>query len=236
MPGALSYGAKHTRAQSMLRRLGAVVLSAAILALGTLAARPQVAMAAVPPAWQNYISTFAIAQVGNGPCPTSPWNLNPLGYAIGSAKTYHSCASYVTKTANGAWCADFAGWVWTMSGVDVAKLTFWAASFTNYGTTTVPQVGDAVLFVDSTGVIQHVALVTTISTISLNGKTVPAVYSVGGNESNVVASDYYPSAPGSQVPSFGEYKKVDGTSCTKGTSGCKFYPDTVLEYVAPVLP
>jgi hypothetical protein len=205
MSGAPSHGAKHTRVRSMMRRIGAVLLSASILAFGTVAAHPQLAAAAVPVAYQNNIAGFVFRQQGNGPCPTYPINLGSLGYTVNG---YHSCPS---NGNDNPWCADFAGWAWSKAGVNVGGLTYWAHSFKDYGISHhtwynfvgfTPEVGDAVVFVDSNGVPQHVAIVYSQSGSSGSGGTVT---SIGGNEANAVGVHTYPSKVGTYVSSIGWY-------------------------------
>jgi surface antigen len=102
------------------------------------------------------IVNLANQNVGNSACGS-----NSLG-----SKAYGSSC-----TGNGGspeyWCADFARWVWGNSGADVGGLTAAASSFYTYGKahgtlSGSPQVGDAVVFRNSSG-IHHVAIVTQVN-------------------------------------------------------------------------
>lgn len=113
------------------------------------------------------ISATARAENGNGACAHG-------GYDGGPNQT-NSCSGGVTAHA---WCADFAGWVWSRNGVTgLASLDDRAASFMDYGkkygtVSSTPHVGDAVVYnYNGSSYADHVALVTGISgsTVTITG-------------------------------------------------------------------
>ncbi|WP_371616487.1 CHAP domain-containing protein [Streptomyces sp. NBC_00454] len=113
------------------------------------------------------ISATARAENGNGACAHG-------GYDGGPNQT-NSCSGGVTAHA---WCADFAGWVWSRNGVTgLSSLDDRAASFMDYGKkygtiSSTPHVGDAVVFnYNGSSYADHVALVTGVSggTVTLTG-------------------------------------------------------------------
>ncbi|MFJ9344358.1 CHAP domain-containing protein [Streptomyces sp. NPDC101733] len=130
-----------------------------------------ITMAVVTPAsaspLTDGISATARAENGNGACAHG-------GYDGGPNQT-NSCSGGVTAHA---WCADFAGWVWSRNGVTgLSSLDDRAASFMDYGkkygtVSNQPHVGDAVVFnYNGSNYADHVALVTGISgsTVTLTG-------------------------------------------------------------------
>lgn len=113
------------------------------------------------------ISSTARGEIGNGACAHG-------GYDGGANQT-NSCSGGVTAHA---WCADFAGWVWSRNGVTgLSTLDDRAASFMDYGKkygtlSSTPHVGDAVVYNYNGGsYADHVALVTGISgnTVTITG-------------------------------------------------------------------
>ncbi|MFZ3498441.1 CHAP domain-containing protein [Streptomyces sp. 5.8] len=113
------------------------------------------------------ISATARAENGNGACAHG-------GYDGGPNQT-NSCSGGVTAHA---WCADFAGWVWSRNAVTgLASLDDRAASFMDYGKkygtiSSTPHVGDAVVYnYNGSNYADHVALVTAISgnTVTITG-------------------------------------------------------------------
>jgi hypothetical protein len=198
LSGAFSYGAKRTAARLMLGRVGAVVLSASILGLGTAVALPQLAAAAAPPQVdRNIIQGSVLYQVGNGPCPkvSAQQGITSQGY---TSNGYFSCPS---NGSNNPWCADFAGWAWNRGGVYVGGLTNGVWSFDSYGGNNrsrqtspsyTPLVGDAVVFSDPKyGTLVHVAIVDWVS-----GGWVTAI---SGNLNNSVIASTFPMAVGSST-------------------------------------
>jgi CHAP domain len=175
------------KTRSRLPRLTLVLLASAVLALGTVAIRPQPAAAAVPAGAQTEIALTALRQVGQGACPSG---FGTKGYTFKSSVT-----SFYTCHFDSGWCAIFAGWVWQTNGVYMKALTYTPDNWPNYGTVkATPTKGDAVLFATDPKVkstIGHIAIVTAV-----NGTKVT---SVGGNQGGVVASLTYSSAPGSST-------------------------------------
>ncbi len=136
-------------------RLLITTLAAALVGPAVLMAAPQAASAQTTPG----IAGLALANVGKKAC-----SVNSLkGRAFES-----SC------TGNGGkpeyWCADFARWVWSRSGVaDTSALNALAGSFYTYGEqfgtlSAEPAVGDAAVFdYNGAGDAEHVAIVTAVN-------------------------------------------------------------------------
>ncbi len=154
------------------------------------------------------IANLALANIGKMACSTN---------SLGGSYYLSSC------TGNGGqpefWCADFAKWVWLNEGVeDTSTLTPAAASFYTYGKTfgtfsTVPKIGDAVVFSNDGTVsqIHHVALVTqvdsdgTIETASGDWNGQNGTEAQFASTSHVVLNaPAYSSSPG-WSPSMGMY-------------------------------
>lgn len=113
------------------------------------------------------IAATARAENGNGACAHGGYD--------GGPNQNNSCRGGVTAHA---WCADFAGWVWSRNGVTgLATLDDRAASFMDYGKkygtiSSTPHVGDAVVYnYNGSNYADHVALVTAISgnTVTITG-------------------------------------------------------------------
>ena len=159
-----SGGERQTRARSALRPLGAVVLSAALLALGMTAVRPQVVAAATLSAGQLGIQKLAYDEKDNGPCTVA------VDYTFGN---YTSC-DYPTQ-----WCAIFAGWIWTHNGVYTKNLSYTPSNWNaTYGKITLnPEVGDAVLWTDSAvdTKVTHIEIVYRVDSST-------SIETIGGNE------------------------------------------------------
>jgi hypothetical protein len=100
-----------------------------------------------------------------------------LGQVGGTCSDYYGCPY------PGEWCAEFAKWVWSDAGANVAGLTGASASFYDYGVShktlsNTPAVGDAVVFGYNAGTdyAEHVALVVSVNTAN------HTIKDVGGNE------------------------------------------------------
>ncbi|MGW6933556.1 CHAP domain-containing protein [Lentzea sp. NPDC054927] len=96
------------------------------------------------------------------------------------------CAGNAWKCSPGAWCADFAGWVWRQAGVTgTNKIDSRAASFVWYGDahgtrTNTPNVGDAIVYkYDGSSWAEHVNLV-------YETRADGMIRTIGGNESDRV--------------------------------------------------
>ncbi|SDJ04153.1 CHAP domain-containing protein [Lentzea albidocapillata subsp. violacea] len=85
----------------------------------------------------------------------------------------------------GAWCADFAGWVWRQAGIDARGIDARAASFVEYGNkngtrTTTPHVGDAIVYrYNGSNWAEHVNLV-------YETRSDGQIRTIGGNEGDRV--------------------------------------------------
>ncbi|MCJ0871897.1 CHAP domain-containing protein [Streptomyces sp. AP-93] len=104
-----------------------------------------------------------------------------------NAQIGKGCSSFYGCPHPGAWCADFARWVWGQGGAQTSGLGGAAYSFVTYGRQrgtihSTPQVGDAVVYATaanwSSGWANHVNVV-----VAVSGDTITTI---GGNESNSV--------------------------------------------------
>jgi CHAP domain len=133
------------------------------------------------------IAKLALANVGKGACSKN--SLGSRTFSAPDAQWGNSCTG--DDGSPEYWCADFAMWVWSNSGVPyIDDLNALASSFLTYGNdhhtiTSTPAVGDAAVFNDPvTGATEHVAIVTqvnsdgTIETVSGDWNGCPAD---GGN-------------------------------------------------------
>lgn len=138
----------------------AVVLAGALLALGLSAA-----LTAPASASEAGAATLAAANIDKsaGTCAVHPTH-NSLG-----GDQYHTSCSGGYSGGPEYWCADFAIWVWSNSGLSVSGLTAAAASFNTYGHDnstyqSVARAGDAITFSTTKGgTSHHVAIVTAVN-------------------------------------------------------------------------
>ena len=127
---------------------------------------------------------------------TETFNIGLVGTRIRDMLLADASHSYTCQRANpngwnwcgNNWCAYYATTVWQRNGVDISDMRanpgsakrFWEVYGENHGKDALPAVGDAVVFADADGTIQHVAIVTKVfadgSTESVGGNQGPNMY------------------------------------------------------------
>jgi hypothetical protein len=92
------------------------------------------------------------------------------------------CPTLYSSSYCGNWCAIFVIWVWSQAGANTSGLNADVSSFENNPNVQwhspsgyTPQPGDAVIWADSSGAVQHVGIVTGY------GGSLNSEYSVNGN-------------------------------------------------------
>ncbi|MFD0571340.1 CHAP domain-containing protein [Kitasatospora gansuensis] len=146
-----------------IRRIAALATASAFLPV-SMVLGAQSASASVG----SSIVNIAQANIGDGACSTN---------SAGGTGFYSSCTGDASPEN---WCADFAKWVWSQSGVNVTGLTAGAGSFAQYngGLHSTPHVGDAVVFNYAAGWASHVAIVASVNTDG-------TITTIGGNEGGI---------------------------------------------------
>ncbi|MDH6107839.1 hypothetical protein P3T36_006451 [Kitasatospora sp. MAP12-15] len=204
------------RARRILATLTASALTLPLTALIT--AGPAAANTA------GSIASIANGQTGSGPCA-----LGGKGYVNPGNSGNYSCNGSGGKQEN--WCADFAAWAWAQAGVTtgISNLNGYAASFDTYGSnehtiSSTPHLGDAVVFKDSSGTIQHVGLVTGLP---------------GGSQVTITSgNDYYvpPGTSSSAAADISANGQVQTTTYPASATGSSAEGWLIKEYVSPVTP
>jgi hypothetical protein len=200
--------------------LSIVSIVVAFVVPAVLVISPSVASASTGPS----IASLATANVGKKACSINSRG----GIAFDS-----SC------TGNGGqaeyWCADFARWVWAISGVaDTSSLTAAAGSFYTYGLeygtlSSTPAVGDAVVFnYHGGGDADHVAIVTAANA---NG----TIESMSGDWNGESGSEAHFASTSSVVANAPAYIGVVGSSSSMTGMTISAFVAPVGVTVAPVI-
>ncbi|MFD7027595.1 CHAP domain-containing protein [Streptomyces sp. NPDC059917] len=174
------------------------------IALASVAPALLLAASAASASGSGIVDT-ARANVGDGACSTN---------SAGGTGFYSSCTGNFGTPE--AWCADFAKWVWSRNGVNVAGLTPAAGSFGTYngGLGSTPHVGDAVVFnYNGAGYADHVAIVASVG----NG----TITTIGGNEGGVSGN-------------FSATSRVKESSPFNSAVGSAARGQTISGYVSPI--
>jgi hypothetical protein len=201
------------------RLLGALTASALAAPLAVLAGAAPASASTVG----GTIASIAYGQTGNFPCA-----LGGKGYVNPGDSSNYSCNGSGGKEEN--WCADFAAWVWAQAGVTAGVTNYLngaAASFDTYGTnehtiSSTPHLGDAVVFENSSGTIEHVGLVTGLP---------------GGKEVTITSGNDYYVAPGtssSVATNISNNGQVQTTTYPDYSEGASAEGWLIKEYVSPV--
>jgi hypothetical protein len=207
-----------------LRRATTTAAAFALLA-------PAVAVMSAGPAHAatgSSIASLAVANVGKGAGTCS--HVNSSDNSLGGAAFYGSCTG--NDGSAEYWCADFARWVWSQSGVDIAGLDAAAGSFvadaSQNGSTVhssssyTPQVGDAIVYnYNGAGYADHVGLVTAVNS---DGSITTANGDFGG-------------VSGDGEAYFAETSKVESVTIAESQRSVGSTPSavgmTISDYVTP---